>query len=120
MDAAGWRATVNQACGNYPLAVSLSGEYNKCQGRRAALPSRTRLPPTGGVIATLIRLCYRRSAGAEEAPDGLRFGSNTPSKSARLSPAKVNRVRDLGCRFSVVCAERFRTQANETRNETRA
>jgi hypothetical protein len=35
--------------------------------------------------------------------------SNTLSKSARLRPAKVNRVRDLGCPFSVVCAERFRT-----------
>jgi hypothetical protein len=49
-----------------------------------------------------------------------RVASSTLSKSARLSPAKVNRVRDLGCRFSVVRAERFRTQANETRNETRA
>jgi hypothetical protein len=41
--------------------------------------------------------------------DGFAVAVNALSKSARLGSAKVNRVRDLGCPFSVVCAERFRT-----------
>jgi len=45
---------------------------------------------------------------------------NTLSKSVGLRPSWAKRVRDLGCPSSVVRAERFRTETNETRNETRA
>jgi hypothetical protein len=45
---------------------------------------------------------------------------HTLSKSARLGPAQVRWVRDLGCLFRVVYAERRSTLLNETNNETRA
>jgi len=40
---------------------------------------------------------------------GFVIADHTLSKSARLGPPKVTRVRDLGCLFWVVCDERLRT-----------
>jgi len=45
--------------------------------------------------------------------------ANTLAKSARLSPAQVERVRNLGRLSRVMYAERLRTQTNEARNKTR-